>query len=140
MRGGSTFWCCLRRYGFKLTRNHSKFDTSMFIPSYSLSLLHQQRPETLQESSVRPSIPLTEKRTWCWNLVGSRPCTGTAVPYTCSSLTMLHPPSSSPSPLTTSSGRKVPSSEHFRSRNNPTRISRSGSSYERKVSQPPLAV
>ena len=88
------------------------------------------------ESALRHTPLRAHKLTWCWNLVGSRPCTGTAVPYTCSSRTMLQPPSG----RRTSSGRNVPSSEHFRSRSKPMRMSRSGSSYDRNVSHPPFAV
>lgn len=57
--------------------------------------------------------------TWCWNFEGSRLLTGTTLPYTCSSRTMETPPFSS--------GLKD-SSEHFRSRRRPTRMSCSGSS------------
>lgn len=68
--------------------------------------------------------------TWCWNLVGSLAWTGTTLPYTWSSLTMEQPDRSS--------GRKV-SGEHFRNLSKPIRMSCSGSSYDKNVSQPPLA-
>lgn len=52
--------------------------------------------------------------TWCCSLSASRPWTGTAVPYTWSSRTIEH--------LPTSSGQ-VTFRPHFRKRSNPTRMS-----------------
>jgi len=73
--------------------------------------------------SARRPFEKRRKLTWCWNFFGSLEWTGAAVPYTCNSLTRLQPPS-----IPTSSLRYVPSSEHFRNRSRPTRMSASGSS------------
>lgn len=102
------------------------------IPEIIASFMLPCSSLAIRSASSINNVP----KPWCWNFVGSLPCTGTAVPYTCSSLTILVPPQSSSSSSSvlpvrlcrTSSGRKVPSSEHLRRRRSPMRMSRSGSS------------
>jgi hypothetical protein len=104
----------------------------VLVPRYPLCLLHQERAEALMlelcgisrmhgngssiDCAWRESAQSTRRR-------------GVLLRSPCSSRTILVCPSC------VSSGRKV-MSEHLRNRSRPTRISRSGSSYERKVSQP----